>query len=266
MVKIIFFDIDGTLLAKKQKHISEEVIQALYHLKQQGILLCIATGRHMEEIKQLHVCDDFAFDQYITLNGCYCITDQHKCIYKAPINKQDVINITAALNTIEAAYTVVTKHGSFLNKVDKHTLAAYKELQTPMPTLASLDNIIDEEILQIIPYLSKEQLDTVIPSIGSCQITQWHPFGYDILSCQGGKEAGIDKVLEYYNIDPSHTMAFGDGLNDVGMLKKVKIGICMGNGKEETKKVSSYVTKNVDKNGIVHALKHYEMLIGEEIH
>lgn len=44
-IKIIFFDIDGTLIDMKKKQISKKVLETLVKLKNNGIKICIATGR-----------------------------------------------------------------------------------------------------------------------------------------------------------------------------------------------------------------------------
>ena len=43
--RIIFFDIDGTLIDMEKKRITERTLDALRRLQQNGILLAIATGR-----------------------------------------------------------------------------------------------------------------------------------------------------------------------------------------------------------------------------
>ena len=44
-IKIIFFDIDGTLIAMDQDTISEKTLEALKRLQEKGVKLCLATGR-----------------------------------------------------------------------------------------------------------------------------------------------------------------------------------------------------------------------------
>jgi trehalose-6-phosphatase len=45
MIKIIFFDIDGTLLDFRKEQLSAKTVEALQRLKENGIKICIATGR-----------------------------------------------------------------------------------------------------------------------------------------------------------------------------------------------------------------------------
>jgi hydroxymethylpyrimidine pyrophosphatase-like HAD family hydrolase len=51
-------------------------------------------------------------------------------------------------------------------------------------------------------------------------------------------------------------MAFGDGGNDVPMVRDAGVGVAMGNACEELKAVADYVTLSVDDDGIEAALQH----------
>ena len=55
-------------------------------------------------------------------------------------------------------------------------------------------------------------------------------------------------------------MAFGDGGNDIPMLKHVAVSVAMGNANDEVKKIANYVTDDVDSDGIIKALKHFQLL------
>ena len=55
-------------------------------------------------------------------------------------------------------------------------------------------------------------------------------------------------------------MGFGDGGNDMAMLKHVAVSVAMGNANDELKEIADYVTKSVDNDGIYHALKHFELI------
>lgn len=55
-------------------------------------------------------------------------------------------------------------------------------------------------------------------------------------------------------------MAFGDAENDIDMIKYVHIGVAMGNAQESVKKVSDYVTSDIDENGIKNAIQFFNIL------
>lgn len=55
-------------------------------------------------------------------------------------------------------------------------------------------------------------------------------------------------------------MAFGDGGNDKKMLEYAHIGVAMENGMPEVKAIADYITSDVKEDGIVAALKHFEIL------
>lgn len=70
----------------------------------------------------------------------------------------------------------------------------------------------------------------------------------------GGKTAGVKAYLKANNLEKEETMAFGDGDNDIEMLKYVQIGVAMGNAGCEVKANADYITDSVDNDGIMKAL------------
>ena len=52
-------------------------------------------------------------------------------------------------------------------------------------------------------------------------------------------------------------MAFGDGGNDISMLRHVGIGVAMGNARDEVKAAADYVTASVDEDGVAKALRKF---------
>ena len=55
-------------------------------------------------------------------------------------------------------------------------------------------------------------------------------------------------------------MAFGDGGNDVSLVKDVALGVAMGNACDALKEVADYITTGVDEDGIARALEYFELI------
>ncbi len=259
MIKAIFFDIDGTLISKKHPRIREDIKALFNKLRENGILLFVATGRHVSELEDLKINEDYHFDAYLTLNGCYCFND-HEVIHQAMISKDDVRKVLELLSNLDIACMFVEDKIMYINKINERVKVAQAAINTPLPDVKDISRAIDNNIYQIIPYINDSEIGIFIDVTNHCKGTRWNELAYDIIPKDGGKESGIKKVLSYYNLKVEETMAFGDGNNDIEMLKFVGIGVAMGNGATKTKEVSNFVTNNVDDDGIEYALKHFKVI------
>ena len=67
-IKAIFFDIDGTLVSHKQEKVPDSTRRALKALRENGIKIIRASGRHKIDLDELPV-KDLEFDGYLVLNG-----------------------------------------------------------------------------------------------------------------------------------------------------------------------------------------------------
>ena len=69
-IQAIFFDVDGTLVSFQTHQVSRAVLRALHSLRERGVRLFVATGRHQRMLGSLQSL--FPFDGYVTLSGQYC--------------------------------------------------------------------------------------------------------------------------------------------------------------------------------------------------
>lgn len=97
-----------------------------------------------------------------------------------------------------------------------------------------------------------------------CEATRWNPLFTDIVPRGGSKQVGMEKLLAHFGIRREECMAFGDGGNDIPMLRYAGIGVAMGNAREEVKAAADYVTSSVDEDGIAMALRHFGLLDGNK--
>ena len=259
MIRGIFFDVDGTLISRKRSYISDSVIEVLKKLREQGIKLFIATGRHYIELEKLGINKQFTFDGYLTLNGGYFFNHK-EAIYSNPINKDDVIRIVEYTTKHNLACSFVETDDMYLNKIDDLVIEAQIFLNTSLPLVKDITRVLNNDIYQIDPFVTSDEIKNIMALTKHCKYTQWYEYGYDVIPKAGGKHEGIKAMLEYYGFDKSEIMVFGDGHNDIEMLVLAGIGVCMGNGHKEAKKVSDFITKSVDEDGIVTALDYFSLI------
>mgnify|MGYP000081423280 FL=1 len=79
------------------------------------------------------------------------------------------------------------------------------------------------------------------------------PFFADVNVAGVNKAMGINEFASYYGFDVSRTIAFGDGGNDISMIRAAGMGIAMGGASEAVKSVADYITEAVDENGVRNA-------------
>ena len=132
-------------------------------------------------------------------------------------------------------------------------------IHTDMPTIGDMNRGYTHPIYQAILYMSEED-QRKLPPMPGIRLTSWTLGGADVIPANGGKAAGIAKVLEHYGIDKKDTMAFGDGHNDVDMFSAVGTAVAMGNACREAKEAAHYITDPANEDGIYNALKLFHVI------
>ena len=127
-------------------------------------------------------------------------------------------------------------------------------------TLSVVDMLEKEEVLQFTPFISAAHEKALMENLPGCVSGRWHPAFTDITAKAADKGKGLEAMASYLNIAISQTMAFGDGGNDVAILKRAGIGVAMGNAGDGAKAAADYITTSVDEDGVWNALKHFGVI------
>lgn len=90
--------------------------------------------------------------------------------------------------------------------------------------------------------------------------SRWHPAFTDITHRDADKGKALLAMCEHEGIAPCDTMAFGDGGNDIPIIRQAAIGVAMGNANDEVKAAADYVTTTVDDDGVSQALSHFHII------
>lgn len=258
MIKAVFFDIDGTLVSFDTHKIKPSSVDAIRLLQKEGIKVFIATGRQFESIPYL---ENISFDGYITLNGSCCALGDGQVIYKKPIAKLDIesyVNYQKQSGEIPSIF--VFEKSSFINTFNDDVYMLLEMLDFKKPESGNLKEALNKDVFQIISFINHRQEKEILSLLPSSEATRWSPLFTDIIPKGNSKQVGIDQIINHFEIKLEETMAFGDGGNDISMLKHVHCGIAMGNASDEVKSVANYVTDSVDDDGVWNALKHFNLI------
>ena len=256
MIKAIFFDIDGTLVSHTKKDIPEGVLTALDELRAKGILLFIASGRHISEFPALPL-HDYQFDGYVTQTGQICYNGAFETIYEQPFTDEDTESLVRMFNEREIPIVLLNDRSLYINFVNEYVVRTQNAINTPIPPI---DSYHGEKLYGATVFGESATIDRVEERLTASRATRWNRFAADIVLGEAGKENGIRKMLDHYGISRDEIMAFGDADNDLDMISFAGIGVVMGNGTERMKEIADYVTASVDEGGVVEALRHFGLI------
>ncbi|KAA0549820.1 Cof-type HAD-IIB family hydrolase [Bacillus sp. BGMRC 2118] len=254
--KIVFFDVDGTITNHKDGSIPRSTIKAINMLKSRGLRVVAATGR---PLSMCHDLQELGIDTFITANGGY-VTHNKEVIHKVPMNRsvvKDVIEFAKLENNGLSFYT----EGFCMNGVkENEILQALKETLS-LDTYPETNPLIHhEDIFLLCLFAEDETVEKYKRRFPELTFRRWHPYVLNVLQEEVSKSLAIIKTLDYFDIDQSEAIAFGDGENDIDMLELVGLGIAMGNGSENLKNVADFVTKPSSEDGIDFALRKFGMI------
>lgn len=259
--KLIALDLDGTLL-NSDGIVSDATKLHLQKLKEKGHIITISTGRILN--RALVGTDGAEFANYI-------VSDAGAAVFKNDeINKEwkEVYALALSNEIVEniASYYDKDKFMT-INICDRNKIHHYDQTVNITEFLENINEIIHvsvsfinnefvEEYLKIFtkkfPMLKVEIMQDSFGEVKWLQIAQK---GVE-------KYKGIVEVAKLEGILNENIIAFGDGLNDVDMLKKCGVGVAMKNALPEVKEQADYITSRTNnENGVVEFLKEYLVVI-----
>jgi len=254
--KVLIFDIDGTIL-DNEKNIPEGVEGAFEQARRNGHEIVIATGRAPFTAKRIF--EQLKIDSYICYNGQ--IVQYHgKTIHKGILNKEELRKLTDYASKRKQPLVYMDMHEMVSNHPEhEHVIESISTLKIEFPRHAEdfyLTNDIHQALIFCDPATQKEY-EEAFPELS---FVRWHKHSCDVLPKGMSKAVGIEILLEHLGKDKEDAIAFGDGLNDREMLQYVGTGVAMGNCVEELKSIAKFVTDEVDKNGLINAMKKLRLI------
>ena len=256
-IKAVFFDIDGTLVSFKSHTVPESARRAIARLREQGVKVFIATGRLM---KHVAIVNDIEVDGYITVNGGYCITSAGEVIFESAFPRATVERVIDLSEQYGFDLNVMTHQDMYVSSMGERVKKIASMINI-MPTVADVRAIAaTQPVVQMCPYISRELEQEIMPLLPECVGSRWIETFMDLNVRGVDKSLGIQQVMNYYGLTMAEAMAFGDGGNDLPMVRDAAVGVAMGNACDELKAVADYITSSVDEDGVSRALEHFGLI------
>ncbi|MBC1519203.1 HAD family phosphatase [Listeria welshimeri] len=271
----IILDIDGTLL-NDDKKISPETKKALITAQQNGVKLILASGRpttgmHLYaeqlEMKKYHgllvsyngakVVDcqtkEELFNQTLTIAEGKAVLEHMKQFeVKVMIDKDDYMYV----NNVYDCY--ITYKGEEINIIQYESRGGNFKLCEKEDLAAFLDYRINKILTAGDPdYMQKNYQAMMAPFKNTLNCVFTADFYFEFTAKNIDKAKALDTVLTPMGIHAENIIAFGDGHNDITMVKYAGTGIAMDNAVPELKAVANSITLSNNKDGIAQALNNF---------
>jgi HAD superfamily hydrolase (TIGR01484 family) len=228
MVKIIFFDMDGTLIDLHIGQMSEKTKECLRRLRQRGIRIIMATGRLPNNLPTFAGVE---FDGWLTLNGSYCF-DKSGLVFGNPLPPVAVERLAKNAEKLGLSISFAVEENGAFSRPERPPASG--------------------TVYQAMVQAPEEQCRGILEETCGVKIASWWAKAVDIIPEDGGKGRGIRRMLAHYGLETREAMAFGDGNNDVEMLQAVGTGIAMGNATQQLKAVADGICDPVSRDGVYH--------------
>lgn len=292
MIKLIFFDIDGTLRPFETGLVPDSTKKAMERSHSAGIRTAIATGRHWMEIRNEKLIDKMRFDAFVTLDGEYCYTlDPASSIQRLSVSpsaapdpedvyfdpaygtvvqrieipREDIRELLRMIEEEPFPCLFEEERHIYANMVNADLLQVLYDIKTSAPPIEPVSRAMDSSIYMLIPVMSDARSRELEQRLSGCQLVRWSDgLSFDLTRKGITKVSGVNSILSAYGLDPSECAAVGDGWNDIDMLKHVGLGIAMGNAKQECKDAADFICPPILEDGLADAIDHIIALNASE--
>lgn len=277
--KIVFLDVDGTLCLDDGT-VPASAVEACKQARRNGHSIYLCTGRSKAELYDEIL--DIGFDGIIGAGGGYC-ESQGEVVFHKQVTPEQVVHAVDYFNKHNIDFYIESNGGLYASKgcvshleklvygdVENDEKAKASKAKQPHPFLQALienESLYRDDINKIC-FLGNDKIDFD-------QIKKEFNEEYEVLHCTVpifGDNSGelavagvhkanaIEELLAYLNEDRIHTIAIGDGLNDLEMLAYCEDAIAMGNAKQGLKDIADYVSDSHENDGVFKAFKKYQLI------
>lgn len=249
MSKIFFFDIDGTLY--NQKEFIPSALQGIKELKEKGYHVFIATGR--PEVLVYPYLKIVNPDGFIGLNGGAAYLGDKK-LYELFFTNETLSDLVNDVKLNNDAYTMLSPKEFVTNDLNNDVLVNYiNSFKIVGLQEKSLDFYKENDIKAFV--IHAKDFEFYFNKYKNLNFYKINDYGYEVTENTYSKGTGCINVAKLLNVDIKDTYCFGDETNDISMFKTCGVSVAMGNACDELKSVATHITKDINDDGIYHALK-----------
>lgn len=269
--RLVTLDMDGTILASDGS-LSQRMTRAIREARARGVVVALATARRWTGAVPI-VAELGLQGAMIIYDGAMARTFPGGAVEMRRMLDDGVVQrVVEALAAHELQ--VVTQYGDaqgerlLASASPRHPqwMRSYLERFREQITYLPLDAIAaaSSETLRVVSFGPEARLRAAFDSLGDApvgrQIMPEGSYGLSeltVFSPQASKGFGLRWLAKRLGVSMERTLAIGDGVNDISMLREAGMSVAMGNAAQEVQEAARAVTATNDEDGAALAIERY---------
>jgi Cof subfamily protein (haloacid dehalogenase superfamily) len=265
--KAVFLDVDGTFLNERGE-VPDSAREAVMRARDNGHLVFLCTGRVRNELWAEIL--DVGFDGVIAASGGHIEVDGE--VMPPPyIAVEDVGRVVEYFEDRGVDFYLNAASGMYPSRdcwpraramlagqeTDPVKLAELdKALAKWDAVMVFTDDLVRDDVMKICFLDSGVPFEQIADQFGDrfdlaqAVVPRLGPNSGELTIPGVDKVSAIRTVLEQVGVPWEDTLAYGDAMNDLGMIQYVHTGVAMGNAHPRLKEVADQVTGSPDEHGI----------------
>lgn len=258
---LIVLDLDGTLLTDTQT-ISPLTKETLFKAKEAGHQVMIATGRPYRASQQYYE-ELGLLTPIVNFNGAYVHHPRNKMWQDihSPIDMRVVHDVVESIHKYEYENLIAEVIDDvYIHREDAAMLDIFNS-GNPRVLMGDLKTNLLEDPTSLLIQAHDVNVPTIRQHLHDVHAEliehrRWGaPFPIIEIVRKGlSKAVGIDHIAKEMGIPRNRIIAFGDEDNDLEMIDYAGVGVAMGNGIDELKRIANEVTFSNNEDGIARVL------------
>lgn len=257
-VRLVAVDMDGSLL-DDTKRVDPSFWPLLDALVARGVTVCPASGRQYATLRRQLGRDDLV---YVAENGALVVRDGEPLAVDglAATTARDVVRAVRshAAGGADVGVVLCGRASAYVERTDAAFLAQcepYYALLEQVPDLTA----VEDTVLKVAVYDFGPAETGVAPALATftdaARVLVSGQHWVDVMSPTADKGHALRDVQAALGVTPAQTVAFGDYLNDLGMLDAAQWSFAMDNAHPDVRAHARYVAPSNADNGVVRTLR-----------
>lgn len=268
--KMIFLDIDGTLLPPGEMAVPKSAVDAIHRAQANGHKVFLCTGRNLRMTEPLF---HYGFDGFVCSAGGY-VGCAGKILVDLPMEPEQVQGLRDALGRCGAECTLEVRDDTyggikmierFAKLFPKKPGAANSEAERWRKmmefgmTIRPIEEYHGEPVYKIVFIAPNEECLSEVKRLYEDQFVFCESrlgdekggiVNGELINRKFNKGTGIKAICDFLGCSLEDTIGFGDSDNDLQMTDVVGVSVCMANGSENLKKLCDRICPAVTEDGI----------------